>query len=184
MQNLASSRLRALLVATTAFALAGATALATASTVPAQARRGRQQRAAPASAPFIAGLHKIHDRVVGGADPPGPAKGDQNPYGVAVVSKRAWARWSAVPVLVNNFNNSQNQQGTGSSIVEISPNGSLRTFAVVPRPTSTPAVGCTTALVYLRHGFVIVGTLPAPGGNSAKRAPPARSRCSTPMGTW
>ena len=166
MQNLASTRLRALLVATTAFALAGATALATASTVPAQAGRAAAERAAPASAPFIAGLHKI--TTVSSAVPTrGPAKGDQNPYGVAVVSKSmgSLVRGS---VLVSNFNNSQNQQGTGSSIVEISPNGSLRTFAVIPRPTSTPAVGCTTALVYLRHGFVIVGTLPAPGGNSAK----------------
>jgi hypothetical protein len=166
MQNLASPRRRALFVATTAFALAGTAALATASTVPAQAGRAARERAAPASAPFIAGLHKI--TTVSSAVPTrGPAKGDENPYGVAVVSK---SQGSLVrgSVLVSNFNNSQNQQGTGSSIVEISPNGSLRTFAVIPRPTSTPAVGCTTALVYLRHGFVIVGTLPAPGGNSAK----------------
>jgi hypothetical protein len=97
----------------------------------------------------------------------GPAKGDENPYGVAVVSK---SKGSLVrgSVLVSNFNNSQNQQGTGSSIVEISPSGSFRVFAVVPRPTSTPAVGLTTALVYLKRGFVVVGSLPAPGGNSSK----------------
>ena len=40
-------------------------------------------------------------------------------------------------------------------------------FAVVPPPTATPAVGLTTALVALRNGDVIVGSLPAPGGSSA-----------------
>jgi DNA-binding beta-propeller fold protein YncE len=41
-------------------------------------------------------------------------------------------------------------------------------FAVVPRPTATHAVGLTTALAVLRSGFVIVGSLPAPGGAAAK----------------
>ncbi len=71
-------------------------------------------------------------------------------------------------MLVSNFNNAANQQGTGSSIVEISPSGAQHVFAVVPRPTSTPAVGLTTALVALRRGFVVVGSLPAPGGDSSK----------------
>jgi hypothetical protein len=70
-------------------------------------------------------------------------------------------------VLVSNFNNGKNQQGTGSSIVEVSPSGRASVFAIVPRPASTPAVGLTTALVALRSGFVIVGSLPAPGGKSS-----------------
>jgi hypothetical protein len=45
--------------------------------------------------------------------------------------------------------------------VEISRTGRFRVFAVVPRPASTPAVGLTTALVALRSGFVVVGSLPA-----------------------
>jgi hypothetical protein len=96
----------------------------------------------------------------------GPAKGDQNPYGVAVVSRSVGALVRG-DVLVSNFNNAQNQQGTGSSIMEVSPGGKVRVFAVVPRPTSTPAVGLTTALVSLKSGYVVVGSLPAPGGNSA-----------------
>jgi hypothetical protein len=96
----------------------------------------------------------------------GPAKGDQNPYGVAVV-RRSVGDLVRGDVLVSNFNNSQNQQGTGSSIVEISPRGHQKVFAVVPPPTSTPAVGLTTALVELRSGFVVVGSLPAPGGDSS-----------------
>jgi hypothetical protein len=97
----------------------------------------------------------------------GPAKGDVNPYGVAVVPRSAGALVQG-DVLVSNFNNSANQQGTGSSVVEISRGGHQRVFAVVPAPTSTPAVGLTTALAVLRSGFVVVGSLPAPGGDSAK----------------
>jgi hypothetical protein len=96
----------------------------------------------------------------------GSAKGDENPYGVAVVPRTS-GRLVKGDVLVSNFNNSQNQQGTGSSVVEISPAGHLRVFATVPQPTSTAAVGLTTALVALKRGYVIVGSLPAPGGNSS-----------------
>ncbi len=159
MQTLASVRLRALIVAFTAFASAGGAALAVAPKVPAMP-------AAPAAAAFITSLHKVS--TLSSAVPvKGPAKGDENPYGVAVVSKSmgTLARGS---VLVSNFNNSKNEQGTGSSIVEISPSGQLGVFAIVPRPTSTPAVGLTTALAYLKRGFVIVGSLPAPGGNSSR----------------
>ena len=96
----------------------------------------------------------------------GSAKGDVNPYGVAVVPRSA-GKLIKGEVLVSNFNDDQNQQGTGSSIVEISRGGKARVFAVVPRPTSTPAVGLTTALVALKSGFVVVGSLPAPGGMSS-----------------
>jgi hypothetical protein len=96
----------------------------------------------------------------------GPAMGDQNPYGVAVVP-RTTGELVAGDVLVSNFNNSHNQQGTGSSIVEVSPAGRAKVFAIVPAPTRTPAVGLTTALVALRNGYVVVGSLPAPGGKSS-----------------
>jgi hypothetical protein len=96
----------------------------------------------------------------------GPAKGDQNPYGVAVV-KRSVGKLVKGDVLVSNFNNAKNQQGTGSSIVQVSPSGHAHVFAVVRPPTSTKAVGLTTALVELPKGFVVVGSLPAPGGKPA-----------------
>jgi hypothetical protein len=132
-----------------------ATATAAAVAVPALAN----------SAPFLNRLTKIRDiaSMVPGS---GPAKGDQNPYGVAVVS-RSTGGLVRGNVLVSNFNNRQNEQGTGSSIVEVSPAGKAHVFAVVPRPTSTRAVGLTTALAELRSGFVIVGSLPAPGGKSS-----------------
>ncbi|HLJ04379.1 MAG TPA: hypothetical protein VKT31_13120 [Solirubrobacteraceae bacterium] len=96
----------------------------------------------------------------------GPSMGDQNPYGVAVV-RHTEGDLIRGDILVSDFNNAQNEQGTGSTIMEISPSGAAHIFAVVPQPTSTPAVGLTTALVELRQGFVVVGSLPAPGGNSS-----------------
>lgn len=101
----------------------------------------------------------------------GPAAGDQNPYGVAVVP-RSVGDLRRGQVLVSNFNNSANAQGTGSSIVEVSRHGTAHVFAVVPQPDpSIPAVGLTTGLVALRSGYVIVGTLPAPGGTLPTTSP-------------
>jgi hypothetical protein len=125
--------------------------------------------AAPAmasAAPFINRFSTI-STLSSAVPPSGPAMGDQNPYGVAVVP-RTGGRLVRGNVLVSNFNNSMNQQGTGSSIVQITPSGKFSVFAVVPQPTRTPAVGLTTALVALRSGYVIVGSLPAPGGDSTK----------------
>ena len=138
-----------------AISVAGTVLTASAAVVPASA----------AAKPFLS--HLSNPEVISSTVPTsGPAAGDQNPYGVAVV-KRTMGGLVKGDVLVSNFNNAANQQGTGSSIMEVSPSGSARVFAVVPPPTSTPATGLTTALVALRSGFVIVGSLPAPGGASS-----------------
>jgi hypothetical protein len=113
---------------------------------------------------FLGQFGKIHT-VASMVPKSGPAKGDQNPYGIAVVPQST-GKLVQGDILVSNFNNAQNQQGTGSSIIETSPHGGAHVFAVVPRPTPTHAVGLTTALAVLRSGWVIVGSLPAPGGNS------------------
>lgn len=120
--------------------------------------------AAGHSSAFISSFHKI-STLSPTAPTSGSAKGDINPYGVAVVPGTT-GKLVKGDVLVSNFNNAMNQQGTGSSIVEISPSGMLSPFAVVPRPTGSSAVGLTTALVTLKSGFTIVGSLPAPGGMS------------------
>jgi hypothetical protein len=62
-------------------------------------------------------------------------------------------------ILVSNFNNSANQQGTGRTIVELDPYGHLSVFATVYLPYKAP-VGLTTALEILPDGFVLVGNLP------------------------
>src|SRR5438477_13135764 len=59
-----------------------------------------------------------------------PANGDVNPYGVAVVPFTK-GRLVANSVLISNFNNSANLQGTGTTIVQISPSGVLSLFAQI-----------------------------------------------------
>ena len=99
-----------------------------------------------------------------------PENGDLNPYGVAVVPEST-GRLSRGNILVSNFNNSSNQQGTGSTIVQISPQGTVSLFAQISAghlPGSCPGgIGLTTALVALRTGWVIVGSLPTTNGQAA-----------------
>jgi len=103
-----------------------------------------------------------------------PANGDVNPYGIAVV-RRSVGMLKRGDILVSNFNNNVNlpsgQQGTGKTIVQISPEGNVGLFAQID-PASVAGecpggVGLTTALVVLRRGWVIVGSLPTTDGTSA-----------------
>jgi hypothetical protein len=99
-----------------------------------------------------------------------PANGDVNPYGVAVVPDSVGALHRG-DVLVSNFNDAANAQGTGTTIVQISPSGQVSTFAQLysgKLPGACPGgLGLTTALVVLRSGWVIVGSLPTSDGTSA-----------------
>ena len=54
-----------------------------------------------------------------------PKNGDLNPYGVAVVT-RSKDRLHRGDVLVSNFNDKANTQGTGTTIVEVAPNHTVR----------------------------------------------------------
>jgi hypothetical protein len=95
-----------------------------------------------------------------------PGNGDVNPYGVAVVP-RSTGFLHRGDVLVSNFNNKANVQGTGTTIVQVSPFGHVSVFAKIDRnlPGCPGGVGLTTALASLRSGWVIVGSLPTRGGN-------------------
>ena len=97
-----------------------------------------------------------------------PGNGDLNPYGVAVV-RHSLGKLHKGDVLVSNFNNSLNQQGTGTTIVEISPGGHQSLFAQINAahlPGACPGgVGLTTALTILRGGWVVVGSLPTNAGS-------------------
>ncbi len=95
-----------------------------------------------------------------------PANGDQNPYGVAFVPRHFPPGGPLHPgdILVSNFNNGGNPptgnlQGTGTTIVDISPDGHQSLF--FQAPSSLGPVGLTTALGVLQRGFVIVGSVPA-----------------------
>jgi hypothetical protein len=95
-----------------------------------------------------------------------PHNGDINPYGVAVV-QRSVGDLHRGSVLVSNFNNSTNAQGTGTTIVQISPSGHRSVFARIAQSRVPGGVGLTTALVVLRSGWVFVGNLPTSDGTSA-----------------
>jgi DNA-binding beta-propeller fold protein YncE len=97
-----------------------------------------------------------------------PANGDVNPYGLARVPNSI-GNLVEGQFLISNFNNAANQQGTGTTIVQVSSNGSAHLFATIDASkVSCPGgVGLSTALVALRSGFVIVGSLPTTDGTAA-----------------
>jgi hypothetical protein len=143
-------------------ALVGTTTLAACAL--AVAAGGAVSGAAPRAPSFLAGLH--HNSLVGSTV---PANGDVNPYGVAVVPASV-GKLHKGDVLVSNFNAKSNEQGTGTTIVELSPAGKRTVFSHVTTsslPGPCPGgVGLTTALVALPNGWVIVGSLPTSNGNS------------------
>jgi hypothetical protein len=99
-----------------------------------------------------------------------PPNGDINPYGMVVIPMSVGSL-VAGNVLVSNFNNSNNLQGTGTTLVQVSPGGTASLFAQID-PNNLPGpcpggVGLTTALTVLRSGWVIVGSLPTTDGSSA-----------------
>lgn len=92
-----------------------------------------------------------------------PTNGDVNPYGVAFVPTD-FARGGMLSpgdILVSNFNNKDNKQGTGTTIVSISPTGKQSLFF------QGSGLGLTTALGVLSKGFVIVGNVPTTDGTPA-----------------
>jgi hypothetical protein len=115
--------------------------------------------------PFIGPLERITS--VGSTV---PSNGDENPYGIVNVSQSAGSL-VAGDILISNFNNSENLQGTGTTIVQLTPSGHLSLFAQI-NPASLPGpcpggVGLTTALAILPQGFVVVGSLPTANGSAA-----------------
>lgn len=126
---------------------------------------GSVATASAAPATFLGGLNTI--RVVSSTVPP---NGDVNPYGVVVVGQDN-GRLHRGSVLVSNFNNKANLQGTGSTIVQIDPHGKLSVFARIRAhglPGPCPGgIGLTTALSVLSSGWVVVGSLPTSDGTSA-----------------
>ncbi|MDH6108815.1 sugar lactone lactonase YvrE [Kitasatospora sp. MAP12-15] len=98
-----------------------------------------------------------------------PGNGDQNPYGTVAVPQSI-GELHRGHVLVSNFNNAGNLQGTGTTLVQISPTGDVQQFAQID-PTKLPGpcpggVGLTTALTILPGGWVVVGSLPTTDGMS------------------
>ena len=99
-----------------------------------------------------------------------PSNGDINPYGVWRV-QRSVGNLQEGNILVSNFNDAANQQGTGTTIVQVSPQGTVTVFAQIDAsklPGPCPGgIGLTTALAVFRSGWVVVGSLPTTDGTSA-----------------
>lgn len=120
--------------------------------------------------PFVGSLGKLSS--IGSTV---PANGDQNPYGIVDVPTSAGSL-VAGDVLISNFNDAGspptgNLQGTGTTIVQMSPSGHLSLFAQIEAsslPGACPGgVGLTTALAILPQGYVVVGSLPTADGSAA-----------------
>ena len=143
------------------FTLAAAATVAVGAAVAAGMAASPLAQAQPAA--FVGGFH--HISTIASTV---PGNGDVNPYGVAVVG-HSEGKLVKGNILVSNFNNKLNQQGTGSTIVSISPKGAVSLFAQVsPIGLKCPGgVGLTTALSILPNGWVVVGSLPTSGGNPA-----------------
>jgi hypothetical protein len=96
-----------------------------------------------------------------------PLNGDVNPYGVAFVPPGFPAGGVLNPgdLLVSNFNNNQNIQGTGTTIIKVTPNGQTSLFF-----QGTAPLGLSTGLAVLKAGFVLVANCPT---NNAPPVPGA-----------
>ena len=97
-----------------------------------------------------------------------PANGDQNPYAIVVAPVSA-GKIQEGDVLVDNFNDRNNLQGLGTTIVTYRPSTKrLALFAAIPRnlPQCPGGVGLTTAMTMLKSGWVIVGSLPSQDGTT------------------
>ena len=121
--------------------------------------------AAGMSVPFLKPLHTI--KTIASTV---PGNGDVNPYGLALVPASTGSLVKG-DYLVSNFNAKSNNQGTGTTIVQLSPGGKLSVFATLSSkslPGACPGgVGLTTALGVLPGGYVVVGSLPTTNGQSA-----------------
>jgi len=147
-------------------------------------RQRRAGRLAPALAATLAGV--VTAGAAQAADAPGllerihrhttlastvPENGDLNPYAVIVAPVSAGAIRKD-DVLVDNFNNSANLQGLGTTIVDYSPaTKKLAVFARLPRQLAgcPGGVGLSTAMAMLKSGWVIVGSAPSSDGTTATK---------------
>jgi hypothetical protein len=86
-----------------------------------------------------------------------PGNGDQNPYGVVFVPPTFPDNTVQLgDVLVANFNDAANNQGQGTTIINVRPDRTKALFAKGLTP------GLTGAMSILRAGFVLIGSITVP----------------------
>jgi hypothetical protein len=97
--------------------------------------------------------------------------GDLNPYAVVVAPVSA-GKIQKDDVLVDNFNDVTNLQGTGTTIVDYNPaTKQTSLFARLPKKLAQcpGGIGLTTAMTMLKTGWVIVGSTPSTDGTTATK---------------
>lgn len=97
--------------------------------------------------------------------------GDLNPYAVVVAPISA-GKIQKDDVLVDNFNNISNLQGTGTTIIIYRPSTKQTIlFAKLPQtlPQCPGGVGLSTSMTMLKTGWVIVGSTPSRDGTTATK---------------
>jgi hypothetical protein len=102
-----------------------------------------------------------------------PDNGDLNPYAVFVAPVSS-GMIKKGDVIVDNFNNVSNLQGTGGTILVVDPSTrATKLFAKLPQnlPQCPGGVGLTTAMAMLSSGWVIVGSAPSTDGTTATKGP-------------
>jgi hypothetical protein len=123
---------------------------------PGQVRADEPQR-------YLEHIHRHITRTSTIAD-----NGDTNPYAIVIAPVSA-GRIQAGDILVDNFNNLSNLQGTGTTIVDYNPSTKKMTqFAKLPQhlPQCPVGVGLTAAMTMLKSGWVIVGSTPSTDGTT------------------
>jgi hypothetical protein len=156
----------AIAVAVVALAGCGSSSSSSSSTAAASATPAATTTSTTAATPTAYIAPFAHVQTIASTVPP---NGDVNPYGIVIVPSSAGALVSG-DLLISNFNAKSNNQGTGSTIVQVAPTGKRTLFADV-KASSLPGgcpggVGLTTALSVLPGGYVVVGSLPTTNGQS------------------
>jgi len=97
-----------------------------------------------------------------------PENGDLNPYAI-IVAPVSSGLIQKDDVLIDNFNNISNLQGTGTTIVDYNP-ATKKTSLIAKLPAQVPqcpgGVGLTTAMTMLKSGWIIVGSAPSTDGTT------------------
>ena len=98
-----------------------------------------------------------------------PGNGDVNPYGVAFVPPSFPRGGLLKPgdILVSNFNDMANVQGTGTTIVDVAQNDQTSLFF-----QGKAQLGLSTGLAVLKVGFVLVANCPTNGATPLPMALP------------
>ena len=144
--------------------MSGATATIDAARASAQVHALNHHSDYKANAPL---LPRLTTTPQGSASTKAPS-GDLNPYGVAVIPGGFVGDSKLRPgdILVSNYNGPSNLQGTGTSIVRVTPKGQATLFARTQAGT-----GLTTALGVLGNRFILAGNLPSTDGTAATASP-------------